>query len=107
MDESKIIDLLESFKLSFPSKYIFETDKTLGEGTYGAVFKATDVDRGIDVAIKIYHDGIAPSGSERGWIIASKIINPQIAPTHTIETFNSSRGKVCKAVVSRFIPGKS
>ncbi len=98
--------LLEDFKNNYPTKYTFKTDEPLGGGAYGAVFTAFDVDRQIPVAIKIYHDGIVPLGSERGWIVTSKIINPQISPTFTIETF-SSDGKECKAVVSRFIPGKS
>lgn len=99
--------LLEDFKSNYPDKYLFSENEPLGQGSYGAVFKAIDVDRQIPVAIKIYHDGIVPLGSERGWIVTSKIINPQISPTYTIESFTSSDGKDCKAVVSRFIPGKS
>jgi serine/threonine protein kinase len=99
--------LLEDFINSYPFKYTFYSDDPIGEGAYGAVYYAHDVDRGIPVAIKIYHDGIVPSGSERGWIVTSKINNPQISTTFTIESFVSSDGKLCKAVVSRFIPGKS
>ena len=99
--------LLQDFKKSYASKYNFPNDEPLGEGSYGAVFKADDIDRGIPVAIKIYHDGITPTGSERGWLVTSKIINSQISPTYTIETFTASDGKECKAVISRFIPGLS
>lgn len=100
------MSLLTDFKKKYSTKYTFETDDPLSGGSYGAVFKGFDIDRGIPVAIKIYHDGTVPLGSERGWIVTSKIINPQISPTFTIETFNSDN-KECKAVISRFIPGKS
>ena len=94
------------FKEQYSYKYSFESDKSLGDGSYGVVFKAKDIDRNIDVAIKFYLDGLVPTGSERGWNLSTKTINHQIAPTYTIENFTSD-GKEFKAVVSRFIPGKS
>ncbi|MDP1880797.1 MAG: hypothetical protein Q8K60_07645 [Parachlamydiaceae bacterium] len=98
--------LLNDFKVKYSSKYEIISDKSLGGGAYGIVFKANDINRKIEVAIKLYHDGIVPEGSERGWNLSSKTINRQIAPTYTIEPFDSM-GVECKAVVSRFIPGKS
>lgn len=98
--------LLEDFKKSFQTKYNFLSEIPIGSGAYGTVFKAIDVDRGIPVAVKIFQDGAVPVGSERGWMVTSKIINSQISSTFTIESFKSGE-KEFKAVISRFIPGKS
>lgn len=106
MENESINILLKDFKAKYSSKYEIVSDKSLGGGAYGVVFKANDLNRKIEVAIKLYHDGIVPEGSERGWNLSSKTINRQIAPTYTIEPFDSM-GAECKAVVSRFIPGKS
>jgi hypothetical protein len=57
--------------------------------------------------IKLFHDGAVPEGSERGWHVTSKIIHKQVGPTFTIESFTEAKGLSYKAVVSRFIPGKS
>ena len=99
--------LLADFKHDYSHKYNFPPDNLLGTGAYATVFKAWDIDRNVDVAIKIFHNGAAPAGSQRGWKLTSRTIHPQIAPTHTVETFSANDGTSCKAVVSRFIPGKT
>lgn len=104
MDNKKRI---HEFASLFAKKYKFDSLSPIGAGAHAEVFKAKDLYREVDVAIKLYHDGTVPLGSERGWIITSKIINRQIASTFTIETFTGSDGKEYQAVVSRFIPGKS
>lgn len=98
--------LVEDFKRQYNSKYTFIGDKALGDGAYGVVLKARDIDRQLDIVIKFYHDGIIPHGSERGWHLSSQITHRQISPTYTIEKFVSNK-KDYKAVVSRFVPGKS
>ena len=100
------VGLLRDFSTQYASKYIITSEEPIGGGAYGTVFKAKDIDRDLDVAIKLYNEGLVPAGSERGWNLSSKTINHQIAPTYTIENF-TSRGAEFKAVVSRFIPGKS
>jgi len=104
--EALTVRLLQDFKAQYPKKYTFLSDQSLGDGAYGIVFKAMDNDRNIEVAIKLYHDGLVPEGSERGWNLTSKTINRQIAPTYTVESFTSG-DKEYKAIVSRFIPGKT
>lgn len=100
-------ELIQEFATYFAKKYKFYSLSPIGAGAYAEVFKAKDLYRDLDVAIKLYHGGTVPLGSERGWIITSKIINRQIASTFTIETFTCSDGQEYQAVVSRFIPGKS
>ncbi|RQO64864.1 hypothetical protein DBR43_31790 [Pedobacter sp. KBW06] len=99
--------LLSELKLEFPNKYQVEEKDLLGFGSQAAVFKAKDLHRDIDVAIKIHYEGKAPLGSERNWTISSIVNHHQIAHTYTVESFSTSRGKNCIAVVTRFIPGKS
>ncbi len=107
-DKILIQQLKEEFFNKYSKKYKLLSNDALGEGCYACVFKGFDIDRNINVAIKIFFDGIAPKGSERGWHITSSIIHNQIAPTSTIESFYSEvLSKNCKAVVQRFIPGKT
>jgi len=103
-----IEELKQEFFLSYKNKYTLLGDESLGEGHYACVFKAYDIDRNVEVAIKIFFKGITPKGSERGWHITSSVIHNQIAQTNTIETFYSALLKrECKAVIQRFIPGKT
>ena len=103
-----IESLRDEFFKTFADKYKLLENKPLGKGHYACVFKAFDIDRQIEVAIKIFFDGIAPKGSERGWHISSSVIHSQIAQTSTIENFRSKVLKrQCKAVVQRLIPGKT
>jgi len=99
--------LIAAFAEKYSEKYSFYSLQPIGEGAYAQVFKARDLNRDIDVAIKLYHGGTVPDGSDRGWIITSKINNSQIASTFTIEIFTGSDDIDYKAVVSRFVPGKS
>lgn len=106
-DKEKVNKLRTEFFQKFGKKYELRQQNPIGEGHYACVFKAFDIDRKIDLAIKIFFDGIAPKGSERGWHITSSVIHNQIAQTSTIESFySSSLRKDCKAVVQRFIPGR-
>jgi len=105
---NSIEKLRDEFFSNFLYKYELKSNNSLGEGHYACVFSAYDKDRKIDVAIKIFFDGIAPAGSQRGWHITSSVVHNQIAQTSTIETFYSKTLKrECKAVVQRFIPGKT
>lgn len=107
-EESKALELRDEFFEQYEKKYQLVDEKPMGKGHYACVFKARDLDRTIDVAIKIFFDGIPPAGSQRGWHLTSSIIHNQIAPTSTVETFYSKSLKCeCKAVVQRFIPGKT
>jgi serine/threonine protein kinase len=99
--------LLRDFKEAFSYKYQLESDTPLGQGAYGAVYKAKDIDRGIDVAIKLFFDGHAPKGADRAWNLTSRLVHHQVVPTYTVETFVGEGKLLYKAVVSRFIPGKS
>jgi serine/threonine protein kinase len=99
--------VLREFKNSFSSKYKIVSEIPMGMGQYGAVYHGYDLDRDIDIAIKIHHKGIAPEGSSRGWTISSVANHNQIANTYTIETFNHLQFKTCKAVISKFVPGVS
>ena len=38
------MNLLNEFKINYPTKYTFETDEPLGGGAYGSVFKGFDID---------------------------------------------------------------
>lgn len=106
--KEKIELIRDEFFKKFENKYTLLGNKSLGEGYFACVFKAHDIDRNIDVAIKVFFNGIAPKGSERGWHITSSYMHNQIAPTSTIESFYSNvvNGD-CKAVVQRYVPGKS
>lgn len=99
-------ELLQGFKAAFTFKYAI-SDKPLGSGSFGAVYRAKDIDRNIDVAVKLFNDGQTPAGVERGWHLTSRLIHAQVVPTYTVETFLGLDGLQYKAVVSRFVPGKS
>jgi hypothetical protein len=99
-------ELFHAFNSAYHTKYRFEHDTSIGGGANGYVYKAENVHRSIDVAIKIFINGRPPHGVERGWAITSRIIDPQIAPTSTIEFF-SYDGADYVAVVSRIIPGRT
>lgn len=98
--------LFHAFKSTYSTKYRFYQDDPIGGGAYGYVYKALDILRSIDVAVKIFIEGRAPHGAERAWNITSRIIDPQIAPTSTIEEFRCEE-TVYVAAVSHFIPGRS
>lgn len=96
----------EEFFKQYSNRYIFI--ETLGEGDSANTFKATDILRRVDVCIKIFKNGHAPSGEHRDWRITSTIKHPQIADTFTVEEYESSSISCrCCAVISRFIPGKN
>lgn len=99
-------ELFHAFNSAYRIKYHFEHDTPIGGGANGHVYKAVDIHRSVDVAIKIFINGRPPHGVERGWAITSRIVDPQIAPTSTIEFF-SYDGADYVAVVSRFIPGRT
>lgn len=99
--------LFDVFCSTYDYKCKFDQKVPIGEGAYGVVYKATDIDREVEVAIKFFHDGIVPHGSDRGWAFTSRFMHQQIAPTYTIEQIMNKDGKIYKAVVSRLVPGHS
>ncbi|WP_242131328.1 protein kinase domain-containing protein [Aestuariivivens marinum] len=102
---TKVERRIKFFKKKYKNKYSFSGDP-IGEGAYGVVYKAKDIDRSIDVAIKFFLSSNTPIGSNRSWEIQSKIINPQIAPIFTIENLRYIF-RTYKVVISRLMPGKS
>jgi serine/threonine protein kinase len=107
MDQLLSQSLFDAFCSAYSYKYTFDQKVPIGDGAYGVVYKAMDIDRKIEVAIKFFHEGIVPFGSDRGWQFTSRIMHHQIAPTFTVEQITNSDGKTYKAVVSRFVPGHS
>lgn len=107
--KEEIIRILkDDFFNKYKDKYKLTCEDFIGQGHYACVFKGYDLNREIDVAIKIFFDGIVPKGSERGWHITSSVVHNQIVQTSTIESFNSETLNLnCKAVIQRLIPGKS
>lgn len=104
MDTQK---LFTEFRGTFKHKYTFADTIPLGTGQDVVAYKGFDIDRQVNVAIKIYLKGEPPVGSERDWKFTSGTIHPQIAPTFTIESFKASDGNIYKVVVARFIPGET
>jgi serine/threonine protein kinase len=100
-------NLLAAFQARYREKYTLSSQTLIGSGAYANVYKANDNFRGLDVAVKIYHDGISPEGAERGWNITTRIVHNQISPTYTIEEFQDTDDTVYKAAISRYIPGVS
>lgn len=99
--------LFSEFREVFKDKYEFREEESLGIGHDVIAYKAFDIDRQVDVAVKLHLEGVPPAGSERDWKFTSGTIHPQIASTFTIESFKASDGEIYKVVVARFIPGKT
>ena len=100
--------LKKEFLIIYKDKYELINDFDLGEGSYAFVFLCKDIQRNIQVAIKLFFEGIPEKGTKRGWEITSTIIHNQIAPTFTVEPFYSKKlKKDCVAVIQKFVPGKS
>ena len=99
--------LFSEFREAFKEKYEFREEESLGSGQDVIAYKAFDIDRQVDVAVKLYLEGVPPVGSERDRKFTSGTIHPQIASTFTIESFKASDGQTYKVVVARFIPGKT
>ncbi|CAM3007309.1 protein kinase family protein [Flavobacterium frigoris] len=100
--------LKQEFLEVYKDKYKLINDFDLGEGCYAFVFLCKDIQRDIDVAVKLFFDGVPEEGTKRGLKITSTFIHNQIAPTYTVEPFYSKNLKInCIAVVQKFVPGRS
>lgn len=107
INEKKEI-LKQEFLSIYKEKYEIISDFELGEGSYAFVFLCKDIQRKIEVAVKLFFDGVPSEGTNRSWEITSTIIHNQIAPTFTVEPFYSKKLKLnCSAVIQKFVPGKS
>lgn len=109
MDINKKKEILkEEFLLKYKDKYELINEFDLGKGSYAFVFLCNDIQRNIEVAIKLFFEGIPEKGTERGWKITSTVMHNQIAQTFTVEPFYSKKlKKECVAVIQKFVPGKS
>lgn len=84
----------------------YRVAEPLGEGGSGFTHRAHDLRRDIDVCLKFFLHGGAPSGARRDWRITSNLKHPLIADTFSVEHFViHGLSEPAVAVVSRLIPG--
>lgn len=109
MDIQKKRNIIKQEFLShYKDKYQLSSELELGEGHYAFVVLCKDLQRDINVAVKLFFEGIPSKGTERGLKITSTVTHNQIASTFTVEPFYSKKLKIeCLAVVQKFVPGKS
>jgi serine/threonine protein kinase len=105
-DEEPMIAALDAFKKTHGDHY--EVRDRLGSGEFGVTFRAADLRRDVDVCLKFFKAGTAPSAARREWLLTSRLKHPSVNDTHTVEHVPAGDGAPPNVVVvSRYQPGET
>src|SRR5499426_4140366 len=88
----------------------YEITAQIGAGGMGEVYRATDINLGRDVAIKVLPEAFAQDAErlarfEREARTLASLNHPNIATIHGFETASSSSGQITRALVMELVEG--